>query len=52
MYAWIWRNLPGPLPARVLLASAFAVASAVVLWLWVFPWLYIHIPLNSVGFAG
>jgi hypothetical protein len=52
MYPWIWHHLPGPLPLRLLSAAGLALAVAAVLWLWVFPWFYGHVPLDSVGFAG
>lgn len=40
MYAWIWRQLPGPLPARLALAAALIGAALAVLWLVAFPWLH------------
>lgn len=39
MYAWIWRHLPGAWPAKAALAAALALATGLVLWYVVFPWL-------------
>jgi hypothetical protein len=52
MYSWIWRRLPGPLPARLAAAIGLMLVTAAVLWLLIFPWAYAHVPLDSVGFAG
>lgn len=52
MYFWIWRRLPGPFPARLAASAGLALVVAAVLWVWIFPWAYAHIPLDSVGFAG
>jgi hypothetical protein len=37
MYAFIWRNLPGPWPIRLISAVLFALAAGLVLWYVVFP---------------
>ena len=37
MYPWIWRHLPGPLPARVATAVLLLLAAAVLLLFVVFP---------------
>jgi len=52
MYAWIWRRLPGTLTTRALIAVTLVLLVAAVLWLWIFPWAYTHLPLDSAGFAG
>lgn len=38
MYAWIWRHLPGPWPARAALATLVVAAIVIALFLWGFPW--------------
>lgn len=52
MYAWIWRHLPGNLAVRVLISAALAFTVLAVLWMWVFPWADVHLPLDPAGFAG
>lgn len=37
MYAWIFRQLPGPLWLRILIVIAALAAIVVVLFQWVFP---------------
>ena len=49
MYGWIWRRLPGPTPARLLLAVALAAAVVVVLFAWVFPHLAPFMPFNDAS---
>ena len=48
MYAWIWHRLPGPTPARVLLALVLVVAVVAILFLAVFPWVEGLLPVNDV----
>lgn len=38
MYAAIWRNLPGPVWVRILLAVVLVAAVLYSLATWVFPW--------------
>ena len=38
MYAWVWRQLPGPLPARVGAAAVLLAAVVLLLFTVVFPW--------------
>ena len=45
MYSWIWRNLPGPLPVRMAMATAVVLAVAIILWCQLFPWLSVHLSL-------
>lgn len=52
MYAWIWRHLPGTLARRAALAAGLLLAVLAILWLWIFPWACVHLPLDSAGFAG
>ncbi|HEX6194300.1 MAG TPA: hypothetical protein VFZ37_00220 [Jiangellaceae bacterium] len=37
MYAWIWRQLPGPTPLKAVTSLAIAVGIVIVLFLWGFP---------------
>ncbi|APX32991.1 hypothetical protein BH708_10040 [Brachybacterium sp. P6-10-X1] len=54
MYAWLFRHLPGPLWARILLVVVVLAALVVVLFGWVFPAIAPYLPLNDglVGGAG
>jgi len=48
MYTWIWRTLPGGLPAK--LAGSLlliAVVSALLLFI-VFPWVEPSLPFNNI----
>lgn len=48
MYAWIWRHLPGPWPARLLLAAVLTAAVVAVLFTVVFPWAGDALPFLDV----
>ncbi|TWF94571.1 hypothetical protein [Saccharopolyspora dendranthemae] len=48
MYAWIWQHLPGPFPAKALLALALVAAVVALLLFVVFPWLEPLLPFNDV----
>ena len=48
MYAWLWRKLPGPWPAKLVWTVAGLAAIIAVLFLWVFPWLEPQLPFNDV----
>ena len=48
MYAWIWRRLPGPLAARLLLAVLLVAVVVLVLFTEVFPRVEPLLPFNSV----
>jgi hypothetical protein len=52
MYTWIWHRLPGTRLVKAATAASLMLAAVVLLWLWIFPWLYTHVPLDSVGFAA
>jgi hypothetical protein len=52
MYSWIWRNLPGGLPGR-LIGSLLLVAGVVaLLWFVVFPWAEPILPFGDVTVEG
>ena len=48
MYTWIWRQLPGPLPVRVLLAMVLLAAVVALLFFEVFPRLEPLLPFSNV----
>jgi hypothetical protein len=52
MYAALWRVLPGPAPVRVLCCLALAAAVVVGCFLWVFPWIAAHLPVNDPTVGG
>jgi hypothetical protein len=49
MYAWIWRRLPGGPQARTAGLVLLLLAVAALLWLIVFPWAQIHLPVDQAG---
>lgn len=48
MYAWIWRQLPGPTAIRVLEALLLVAAVVALLLFVVFPWVDPRLPFNNV----
>jgi hypothetical protein len=44
MYAYVWRHLPGPWPARVVLSLAAAAGIVVLLFQVIFPTVEPHLP--------
>lgn len=48
MYAWIWRQLPGPTAVRVLEALLLVAAVVALLLFVVFPWIDPRLPFNDV----
>ena len=51
MYAWLFRHLPGPLWARIVLTVLLIAAVIVVLFAWVFPAIAPWLPFND-GLVG
>jgi hypothetical protein len=49
MYRWIWRQLPGGPAVRTAGMALLLVAAAALLWLVVFPWASIHVPVDQSG---
>lgn len=51
MYAWIFRNLPGPLWLRVLTSLLLVAAALFLMVRFLFPWLaeVTHASENTVG---
>ncbi|ACQ78290.1 conserved hypothetical protein [Beutenbergia cavernae DSM 12333] len=54
MYGWIWRVLPGPAWFKAVEALVLVAAVVAVLFLWVFPEIAPHLPINqqTVGEDG
>lgn len=52
MYAYIWRRLPGPTPAKLALALVLALGVVAILFTWVFPWLMPLLPLDDVSLGA
>ncbi len=49
MYAALWRILPGPVWARILILLVLLAAVLFVLAFWVFPWIdYLTAPVQDV----
>lgn len=48
MYAWIWRRLPGPWPAKLVLSLVGFAAVVALLFAFVFPWLEPRLPFSGV----
>lgn len=49
MYGWIWRRLPGSPVTRTVELTLLVLAVAALLWLVVFPWASLHVPLDQAG---
>lgn len=48
MYAWFWRTLPGPWPAKLLATLGALSVVIAILFVVVFPWLEPQLPFNDV----
>ena len=48
MYAWIWRQLPGPLAVRIGIAAALLAGVVALLMFVIFPWIEPLLPFNNV----
>ena len=48
MYGWIWRHLPGSPGSKALLSLQLALAAIGFLFLVVFPWAELRLPVTSV----
>ena len=49
MYAWIWRKLPGPFPAKLTIAVVLVLGVIALLMFVVFPWLEPRLWFNEVA---
>jgi hypothetical protein len=52
MYAWMWRRLPGPWPAKLIGVLALLIGVVALLFLVVFPWIGPSLPFNHVTVDG
>lgn len=52
MYAWLWRHLPGPVAAKLLVAIVLVLGVVALLLFVVFPWLDPKLPFNQVSVNG
>jgi hypothetical protein len=52
MYAWMWRRLPGPWPAKLVGMLVLLVAALALLFLLVFPHVGPALPFNHVTVNG
>ncbi|WP_174257515.1 hypothetical protein [Phytoactinopolyspora alkaliphila] len=48
MYAWVWRRLPGPWPARLAIYLIVVTAIVAGLFFWAFPWVEETFDINRV----
>ena len=48
MYGWIWRHLPGDISSKALLSLLLTLVSIGFLFLVVFPWVELLLPITSV----
>lgn len=48
MYAWVWRHVPGPWPARLLVFFVLVAVIAYTLFVWGFPWAEDAFNVNDV----
>lgn len=49
MYGWIWRHLPGPLAAKLVISIVLVVGIVALLFFVIFPWLDPLLPFNQVS---
>jgi hypothetical protein len=52
MYSWIWRNLPGGLPGRLIGSLMLLTGVLALLWFVVFPWAEPLLPFGDVTVDG
>lgn len=52
MYGWLWHLLPGGTAARAGTMTVIILALAAALWVFVFPWASVHLPVDASGFGG
>lgn len=48
MYSYLWRSLPGPRPAKVVLVIVLLIALVLILMEVVFPWVSARMPYTDV----
>ncbi|MGW8437925.1 hypothetical protein ACWGKS_22490 [Nocardiopsis sp. NPDC055879] len=47
MYSLIWRILPGPVPAKLVMALGLVFGTGAMLWFVAFPWADPYLPFND-----
>jgi hypothetical protein len=47
VYPWIWRQLPGPVPVRLLVALALVAVIVLACFTWLFPAVAPYMPFND-----
>ncbi|GAA1439405.1 hypothetical protein [Nocardiopsis tropica] len=47
MYHLIWRILPGPWPAKLVMALGLIAGAVALLWFVAFPWADPYLPFND-----
>jgi hypothetical protein len=52
MYGWLWHLLPGGTAARAGTMTVIILALVAALWVFVFPWASVHLPVDASGFGG
>ena len=52
MYGCLWHLLPGGTAARAGTMTVIILALAAALWVFVFPWASLHLPIDASGFGG
>ena len=52
MYGWIWQRLPGGLGVKATSMAVLVLGVMALLWLLVFPWAVLHVPMDQVGVGG
>lgn len=48
MYAWLWRQLPGPFALRLAIAFLLTLVVIALLFTVVFPYVETKVPINGV----
>lgn len=48
MYTWIWRTLPGGVPAKIAASVTLFLAVSALLLFVVFPWVEPLLPFNDI----
>jgi hypothetical protein len=49
MYRWVWQRLPGGPGTRTVELALVLLAVAALLWLVVFPWASLTLPIDQAG---
>ena len=49
MYSFIWRRLPGGRVSRTVELTLLLAAVATLLWLLLFPWAALYLPIDQAG---